>query len=85
MDYMIWMKKTSEILRNPTSSKWSENFWNCLPRLLLNNEQKLDIVFLGFISLAHLHYVLCRRSKLNMLTPIFTDYYFKLWVENNLN
>ena len=26
VSYMIWMKKTSEILRGPISSKWLENF-----------------------------------------------------------
>ena len=65
MEYIYDLnKKTSEIPRNPTSSKWSENFWSCLQviRQVLNNKQKFDIVFLGFIALAHLQ-VLCPLPK----------------------
>ena len=50
MEYMIWIKKTSEILRNPTSSKWSENFWSCLQVDSLGFEQRAECC------------VLCRRS-----------------------
>ena len=43
MEYMIWIKKTSEILRNPTSSKWSENFWSCLQVDSLGFEQQAKV------------------------------------------